>query len=246
MAYVPDWERLSDALKRVMAAGVPEDEAKLDISRQIADRKIRVRLTIAEQSVPTTTKVFADWNQLVAEAQGLAPRTPHQKTNNQEASVESNECFEGANVKVPPHLTPADFDWENSRPLKPWPVRPRGGRRDEWRSFSPPAVLIELSVSDIRNVLCGVWPTSVAKIEKPARGRPADYNWTGVKARLETYASQNGAVKTLNELLQKCADFASELHPRKRTPSDKTIREAIKRHALGIAAGIVPGNSPGK
>ena len=152
MAYVPDWERLPEALKRVMAAGVPEDEAKLDISRQIADGKIRVRLTIAEQSVPTTTKVFADWNQLVAEAQGLAPRTPHQKTNNQEGSVESNECFEDANVKVPPHLTPADFDWENSRPVKSWPIGPRDWKSSERHSLSwnnRTISLIEVRTADV-------------------------------------------------------------------------------------------------
>jgi hypothetical protein len=53
-------------------------------------------------------------------------------------------------------------------------------------------------------------------------------------------------VQTLVELLQKCADFATELHPRKRTPDDKTIREAIKTHALDIAAKNCSGKLPGK
>jgi hypothetical protein len=47
-------------------------------------------------------------------------------------------------------------------------------------------------------------------------------------------------------LMQKCSDFAHDLHPKKRTPSDKTIREAIKTHALDIAASFSPGKSPGK
>ena len=42
MAYTPDWEPLADAFKRVVATGVPEDEAKRGISRAIADGKIRV------------------------------------------------------------------------------------------------------------------------------------------------------------------------------------------------------------
>jgi hypothetical protein len=50
MAYVPDWERLSDALKRVKATGASEDEAKIGITRAIADQKIQVRLTIATGS----------------------------------------------------------------------------------------------------------------------------------------------------------------------------------------------------
>ena len=62
-----------------------------------------------------------------------------------------------------------------------------------------------------------------------------------MKGRLAVYVSQHGPMQTLNELLQKCADFASELHPKNRTPDDKTIREAIKTHKLDTAAGLVPG-----
>jgi hypothetical protein len=50
----------------------------------------------------------------------------------------------------------------------------------------------------------------------------------------------------MNELLEKCSDFAGQEHPHKKTPDDKTIREAIKKHRLDLAAGFVPGKSPGK
>jgi hypothetical protein len=84
-------------------------------------------------------------------------------------------------------------------------------------------------------------------LKKSKPGRPAEYNWEGVKARLRTYRSERGPVQTLDELLQKCADFACELHPADRMPADKTIREAIETHALAAAAGFDPaGLNPGK
>jgi len=48
MAYTPDWEPLANALKRVMATGVGEDEAKLDLCGAVADLKIRVRVRIGK------------------------------------------------------------------------------------------------------------------------------------------------------------------------------------------------------
>jgi hypothetical protein len=78
---------------------------------------------------------------------------------------------------------------------------------------------------------------AAVQLEKPRRGRPAEYNWTGVKSRLLQYRSQHGPVRTFDELLQKCSDFASELHPKRRTPDDNTIREAIRKHELDVAAG---------
>jgi hypothetical protein len=80
-----------------------------------------------------------------------------------------------------------------------------------------------------------------SRLEKPKRGRPAEYNWIGVKRKLVDYVSEHGPVKKQIELMQKCADFAGELHPKGKTPDDKTIRDAIKTHALDIAAGLTSG-----
>jgi hypothetical protein len=46
MRYVPDWEPLAAALKRVMATGATDDDAKLDICRAVADQKVSIRVTV--------------------------------------------------------------------------------------------------------------------------------------------------------------------------------------------------------
>jgi len=79
------------------------------------------------------------------------------------------------------------------------------------------------------------------RLEIAKRGRPSEYNWDGVKNSLRDYVSQHGPITTQVELLQKCADFARDLHRKKHTPDDNTIRAAIRRYALDMAAGFAPG-----
>jgi hypothetical protein len=57
MAYIPDWLPLPEALQRVMAMGVGEGEAKNDLCRAVADRKIDIRVRVAG-----TGRVFSDGN----------------------------------------------------------------------------------------------------------------------------------------------------------------------------------------
>jgi hypothetical protein len=128
MAYTPDWERLSESLKRVTAAGVRKNKAKLVLSCLIADAKIRFRVTIGGGTCDITGTLT------------------------------------GANVKAPPHLIPDDFDWANSRPVKPWSTGPRDWKSDERHSFSwrnRPISLIEVRTVDLMGWLERTFPTGV-------------------------------------------------------------------------------------
>lgn len=66
-------------------------------------------------------------------------------------------------------------------------------------------------------------PAASNRLEKPKRGRPAEYNWPGVRKRLVEYATKHGPIQNLDELLQKCAELASALHPQRKTPDESTI-----------------------
>jgi hypothetical protein len=72
VAYTPVWEPLADALKRVMATGISEDEAKIDLCRAVADRKIDLRVRIAASDDAMRGRVFSDGN--VGVPPHLAPR----------------------------------------------------------------------------------------------------------------------------------------------------------------------------
>jgi hypothetical protein len=212
--YVPHWERLPEAVKRVVATGANEDQAKQAICTAIADKKIKVRFSIASEESGAS---FGEHD--------------------------VGTVRDGDEIEIPSQLAPNDFNWEQSRPLEPW--------RDIRKGFSALAARwhlewIEVFTADVSEVLYGAENVTTVRLKKPKRGRPAEYNWDGVKARLLDYVSQHGPMQTSDELMQKCADFASDLHPKKTTPSDKTIREAITTHALDIAAGFAPGKSPGK
>ena len=75
----------------------------------------------------------------------------------------------------------------------------------------------------------------MSPLRRSKRGKRPEYNWPGVKARLQAYRLENGPIETFEELLQKCADFASELHPKRKTPDDSTIRVAIEAYELDKA-----------
>jgi len=97
MAYVPDWERLAEARKRVMATGLLKHRAQLDLCRAIADQKIRIRYLIGKEEIGGTP---------VPQGQGMAGHVIWRMD------------------VIPRSVAPPDFDWQKSRPVKPWQVPP--------------------------------------------------------------------------------------------------------------------------
>jgi hypothetical protein len=73
-------------------------------------------------------------------------------------------------------------------------------------------------------------------LQKAKRGRPVEYNWLGVGPKIKDYVSQNGPMKTFDELLQKCMDFARDLHPKGKTPDESTTKKAIEKYKLRVIA----------
>jgi hypothetical protein len=95
MAYVSEWERLSDAATRVMAeARLSQDEARSDICRAIADGAIKIRAKLEKH----TTR-------------------PYLRA--------SGKVLQGGDFVDLEKLKPECLDWEKSRsrPANPWFVR---------------------------------------------------------------------------------------------------------------------------
>jgi hypothetical protein len=118
MAYLSLWERLGDAIERVVSeAGVSKNEAQTDLCRAIADGAVKIQAKLREHATKHMTS--------------------------------SKTVLEGGAFQIPPRIGPKDFDWEMSRPLKPWTVR-RG-------HFSPHGPwdleLIEVMMEDVTRAL---------------------------------------------------------------------------------------------
>ena len=86
----------------------------------------------------------------------------------------SNTNLEGGDFQIPTRLKPEDFDWQQSRPLKPWCVRREAFRVSGYWNLK----WIELSRADVTSVLCTV-PTAgrssadaEAKTGRRTRRRP--------------------------------------------------------------------------
>jgi hypothetical protein len=155
MAYESKWECLSLVLKRVMASGAAEKEAKRDLCNATADRKIRLRLRFTWR--PTTQDFL----------------TGRDKPDTEIRYVKK--------VQIPAILKPGDFDWRRSQVRKPelWRKRkirgPSGSFLGNWRVIEIARYKagdplphtqrgdrslayqhrVELYSADVTNVLCG-------------------------------------------------------------------------------------------
>jgi hypothetical protein len=140
--------------------------------------------------------------------------------------------------------------WDESNCEDAFQALAQTSSTESYPEMTPTLAWIELTFEEFTNWLSArgyaktkFWKPLPAtnQLKRAKRGRPADYDWTGVKRRLAAYVDKNGSVENFGELLQKCADFASELHEHKKTPDDSTIRKAIQVNALDVAAGLTSG-----
>jgi hypothetical protein len=238
MAYIPEWERLPSVLTRVMDGGSSRRQAKTDICTALADGKIGVRpsLELVKQTIVHHEMAHRFAREIMKFVHDL-----REGINLYPEPWELHRPF-----CIPNDLQPQHLDWRNSRFKSHLAI--------QLRPDLAPALLwlvsIELASANVTEVLLkggnhppnSKGPVTRVALRKPKRGRPPEYAWAAVKARLAEYASIHGPIQTTEELLQKCADFASAFHSTRKTPSDKTIREAIRTHGLDRPA-LTDGNS---
>ena len=193
MAYVPDWERLSDALKRFTVAGFARKKAKIIICGLIGNKTFRIRTTTVAPATNPAAKIIEDWNQTILGVKGLTHSDAHVRSNKRTGPLEVGDSFEGANIKIPSHLAPEDFDWAKSRPWKPWLIGPREWKSEERHSFSwhyRPISLIEVRTID---VITWIETDSVTGGEKPNHAR-------NERRRISRGAKTRGITQAIDEL----------------------------------------------
>ena len=108
--YQPSYEPLSDTLKRLMSHGLTETEAKLDICLALRDRKRRIGLQ-------ATIRLVDSAGRTIVTSTGVPITDPR--------IARTLRFVDPIDVQIviPRDLAPDHLDWENSRPLKPWPCR---------------------------------------------------------------------------------------------------------------------------
>jgi hypothetical protein len=103
--------------------------------------------------------------------------------------VIGGRVFSGNNINVPPHLTPSDFDWVQSRPHMRWPIQPNLPGRYGLPWWDQLIDLVELATADVQNIFGSPKPPT----KRTATGR-----------------GEAMATKTLRDLLVKNKDITSE------------------------------------
>jgi hypothetical protein len=84
-------------------------------------------------------------------------------------------------------------------------------------------------------------PLPTARLEKRPRGRRPVYDWPRVKMKLVEHTKQHGMLPSYEALLDKCEVFASEPRSDGMVPDRSTIKAAIEKYGLDVAAGLAPG-----
>jgi hypothetical protein len=197
--YVRDWERLSDALKRVVETGVSEDDAKRALCNAIADRRIKVRIYFM-----------------------VSPKTLEWLSRRE---LSRSEVREVKPDEIPPRLKSDDFDWSQSRVRKPWPkVRsPAGSFLGHWlpieRSHHSPNDLSPQSLTSPRRQHPSYWHRvelfrhDVTKVLITDEARASRRE---VSRAEESYRPHNGL------------SVGKSSRKRRRTPKLENVQRAIK------------------
>jgi hypothetical protein len=148
------------------------------------------------------------------------------------------------------HLPSGDMDtWDERTCSDAFRALAETSSTESYPDVTPIFASIELSYEEFIRWLAKrgyskpiFWnPLPTARLTKRPRGRSPEYNWDGVKTKLVEHVKRHGPLHSLKDLLERCAELASELHPKGAVPSDKTIREAIEKNGLDLAAGLAPG-----
>ena len=114
--YQPNYEPLSDTLKRLMSHGLTETEAKLDICLALRDRERKIE-------VLATIRLVNSAGRTIATSAGrpiIDPRI-RKRTARFVGPID-------VQIVIPRDLAPDHLDWENSRLLKPCAMQGRAFR----------------------------------------------------------------------------------------------------------------------
>ena len=164
---------------------------------------------------------------------------------------QGGEIFGVGNVGVPPHLSPDDFDWGLSRPLKPWWVGPKPGQHYYWTGKELRLDFIELWRADVTTIFCveeisskyGQERKEMARTPLPPAEVPVEARRRGAKSKFDWEDIELFVFKALDERgdfteprqadnwntqsdLEKCvAHYIFDLTGK--GPAESTIREHI-------------------
>lgn len=132
----------------------------------------------------------------------------------------------GDDFQLPAQLSPADFDWEQSRPINPWFLRRERSRNPGYWELA----WIELSTADAQTVLCGPTVEAVPprRQTRPTRARPA---FDREKNTLNALYPEGVPSQAELPNFQLCYRVKQKISELRQPPiSDDTILRAAGRH----------------
>jgi hypothetical protein len=191
-----------------MSRGLTQAEAETDITLAFRDRMLNYRATHEKITTLSGAIIPPQFLRLFAFKNELKLR-----------------------LAIPRDLGPADLDWENSRPRKPWPYGV------QWREFLAHIVKLELSAKDVTRVLCR---RAADTSEDTSRGEELPLVAAGRKRPVRELADY--AIKQIfpagvpskdevphDELVQRVTNFLKEAGHRHLPGKDTILRAAGRR-----------------